>query len=68
MSPFDQLAYPAIDFNAGIGLVQMMGKSNILGVVGGGKQPKFANSKVSKQGLLGGFLLFTDICVAHTVG
>ncbi|KAJ9155394.1 WD40 repeat-like protein [Pleurostoma richardsiae] len=34
------------DFNAGIGLVQMMGKSNILALVGGGRQPKFAQNKV----------------------
>ncbi|KAK0634050.1 WD40-repeat-containing domain protein [Immersiella caudata] len=34
------------DFNAGIGLVQMMGKANILGLVGGGKQPKFAANKL----------------------
>jgi len=33
------------DFNAGVGLVQMMGKSNYLGLVGGGKQPKFAANK-----------------------
>ncbi|KAK4451088.1 SVP1-like protein 2 [Podospora aff. communis PSN243] len=36
----------ARDFNAGIGLVQMMGKANILGMVGGGKQPKFAANKL----------------------
>ncbi|KAK5655923.1 hypothetical protein OQA88_5058 [Cercophora sp. LCS_1] len=34
------------DFNAGVGLVQMMGKSQYLGLVGGGKQPKFANNKL----------------------
>jgi WD40 repeat protein len=34
------------DFNAGVGLVQMMGKANFLALVGGGKQPKFAQNKV----------------------
>jgi hypothetical protein len=34
------------DFNAGIGLVQMMGTTNYLGLVGGGKSPKFAMNKV----------------------
>lgn len=35
-----------LDFNAGIGLVQMMGTTNYLGLVGGGKSPKFAMNKV----------------------
>ncbi|KAM7187399.1 SVP1-like protein 2 [Naviculisporaceae sp. PSN 640] len=34
------------DFNAGIGLVQMLGASNYLGLVGGGRQPKFAANKL----------------------
>ncbi|PHH54304.1 SVP1-like protein 2 [Ceratocystis fimbriata CBS 114723] len=34
------------DFNAGIGLVQMMNSSNYLALVGGGRQPKFSNNKV----------------------
>lgn len=34
-----------LDFNAGIGLVQMMGTSNYLALVGGGKSPKFAMNK-----------------------
>lgn len=34
------------DFNAGVGLVQMMGKANYVGLVGGGRQPKFAANKV----------------------
>ncbi|KAF4124391.1 WD domain, G-beta repeat [Geosmithia morbida] len=33
------------NFNAGIGLVQMMGTSNYLALVGGGKSPKFATNK-----------------------
>ncbi|PHH79827.1 hypothetical protein CDD80_3688 [Ophiocordyceps camponoti-rufipedis] len=33
------------DFNAGIGLVQMMGKTNYLALVGGGRSPKFAMNK-----------------------
>ena len=35
------------DFNAGVGLVQMMGKANYIGLVGGGRQPKFAANKAS---------------------
>jgi WD40 repeat protein len=34
------------DFNGGVGLVQMMGKANYVALVGGGKQPKFAQNKV----------------------
>ncbi|KAK4244213.1 WD40-repeat-containing domain protein [Corynascus novoguineensis] len=34
------------DFNAGVGLVQMMGKANYVGLVGGGRQPKFAANKL----------------------
>lgn len=34
------------DFNAGLGLVQMMGKSNYLALVGGGRLPRFAQNKV----------------------
>ncbi|KAL2157902.1 hypothetical protein VTH06DRAFT_4957 [Thermothelomyces fergusii] len=34
------------DFNAGIGLVQMMGKANYVGLVGGGRLPKFAANKL----------------------
>ncbi|CCF42870.1 WD repeat domain-containing phosphoinositide-interacting protein 4 [Colletotrichum higginsianum] len=33
------------DFNAGIGLVEMMGTTNYLALVGGGRQPKFSTSK-----------------------
>lgn len=35
-----------VDFNAGIGFVQMMGKTNYLALIGGGKSPKFAMNKV----------------------
>lgn len=35
-----------IDFNAGIGLVRMMGMTNYLALVGGGRSPKFAMNKV----------------------
>lgn len=34
------------DFNAGIGLVRMLGQSNVLALVGGGRQPKFAQNRV----------------------
>ncbi|GAB1312474.1 Phosphatidylinositol 3,5-bisphosphate-binding protein [Madurella fahalii] len=38
--------HSARDFKAGVGLAQMMGKTNYLGLVGGGKQPKFAANKL----------------------
>lgn len=44
------LTCPA-DFNAGIGLVQMMGMTNYLALVGGGKSPKFAMNKVASPSL-----------------
>ncbi|KAK8074413.1 WD40-repeat-containing domain protein [Apiospora hydei] len=34
------------DFNAGLGLVQMMGNANYLALVGGGRAPKFPQNKV----------------------
>lgn len=37
----------SLDFNAGVGLVQMMGTTNYLALVGGGRFPKFASNKVS---------------------
>ncbi|KAI0172795.1 WD40-repeat-containing domain protein [Hypoxylon sp. FL1284] len=36
----------ARDFNAGLGLVQMMGNANYLALVGGGRSPKFPQNKV----------------------
>ena len=43
---YSQTANIHLDFNGGIGLVQMMGKANIMALVGGGRQPKFAQNKV----------------------
>jgi hypothetical protein len=34
------------DFNAGIGIAEMLGQSNYLAIVGGGKNPKFPQNKV----------------------
>jgi WD repeat-containing protein 45 len=38
-----------IDFNAGIGAAEMLGKANFIALIGGGKQPKFPQNKVSQM-------------------
>ncbi|MCJ1372136.1 Phosphatidylinositol 3,5-bisphosphate-binding protein [Loxospora ochrophaea] len=34
------------DFNAGVGIAEMLGRANYIALVGGGKQPKFPQNKV----------------------
>ncbi|KAH6630012.1 WD40-repeat-containing domain protein [Chaetomium sp. MPI-SDFR-AT-0129] len=34
------------EFNAGVGLIQLLGSTNYFGLVGGGRQPKFAANKL----------------------
>ena len=52
-------ADPEEDFNAGIGHVEMLGRTNYVALVGGGRQPKFPQNKVSKD-LLSNPWLYVD--------
>lgn len=54
------------DFNAGIGAAQMLGKANFIALVGGGRQPKFAQNKVSGLGKADGAVLTR--CVGDYMG
>jgi len=49
-NPFPPNAHTKqLDFNAGIGAVQMLKKANFVALIGGGKQPKFPQNKVSHE-------------------
>lgn len=47
----EQVTERKTDFNAGIGAAQMLGKANYIALIGGGKQPKFPQNKVSAHRL-----------------
>jgi hypothetical protein len=47
MNPHLVAILNVLDFNAGIAAVQMLGNANFVALVGGGKQPKFSQNKVS---------------------
>ena len=37
-----------IDFNGGVAIAEMLGRTNYMALVGGGKQPKFPQHKVGR--------------------
>jgi hypothetical protein len=49
------------DLNAGLGCAQMLGRTNYIALVGGGKQPKFPQNKVRFYSLVLFLVMISDL-------
>jgi hypothetical protein len=54
-----------IDFNAGVGTAEMLGRTNFIALIGGGKQPKFAQNKARGIRVLGAAAQLTTLLGDH---